>query len=330
MPRIICGGNTVSVFIVNKSTKRVAKWIAGALVMTFLCWNLYRQIALQLAAGAAFSWWPEGTAGYFITAVLLLPVNLALETLKWQIMIATADTIAFLASLKSILGGIAASVITPNRIGEFPGRIIALEKKRSTRLISVAVLCACSQMLSLMIWGIAGLGYYTVLHPEGMHFAMLIITAVFTTILALLYFSFERWAPLIERFKALRKLRMWARLLHRFTFKEQIFILHLSLIRFFIFALQYFLLLRWQGVAISFGGGMMLCALFFWVMAIIPSIALAELGIRGTVAVFLFSAFTANIAGLALSALALWTINLMLPAIAGAIILAKPRKSTSF
>ncbi len=53
-------------------------------------------------------------------------------------------------------------------------------------------------------------------------------------------------------------------------------------------------------------------------MAIIPSIALAELGIRGTVSLFLFKEVSPNVAGIAAATFVLWCMNLMLPSLIGA------------
>ena len=302
----------------NKNTKRLAKWTGGILLTALLCWHLYRQIRDQAAAGADFEWWPEHTVGYLISAILLLPLNVAIEARKWQLLIRTAIPASFGQALRSMLSGLAASLITPNRIGEYPARIIVLRQSSSTRLISVSVLGACSQLLALMIAGTAGLIYYVVAHPSGIHLAVLVGTAAFTAALGMLYFSFEKWAPRIERIPVLRKLHMWARLLHRFSAREQWTILGISLLRFAVYTFQYWLLLHWQGVPLPLAEGFLLCTLFFWAMAIIPSIALAELGIRGTVSVFLFAAFSPNIAGIAAATFILWCINLVLPSLAGA------------
>lgn len=301
----------------NKTTKTAAKWIGGICLTAVLFWNLAVQIRAQAASGNTFHWWPPETAGYFAAASCLLLLNTGLEALKWQMLAATAFPLTFRQAARSMLIGIAASIITPNRIGEYPGRIMALKQRNSSRLISVSVLGACSQMLALMIAGIGGLVYYCALRPEPLYLAVLAITAAFTALLAMLYFSFERWALRIEHIRALKKLRMWSRMLHRFTLAEQVRILAISLLRFAVYTLQYWLLLRWQGIGLTIGGGLLLCTLFFWAMAVIPSIALAELGIRGTVSLFLFSPFTANVAGIAAATFILWCINLVVPSLAG-------------
>jgi uncharacterized membrane protein YbhN (UPF0104 family) len=305
---------------VNKTTKTAAKWTVGILVTALLFWRLYRQISAQAAAGAAFTWWPEETTGYLVAAAALLPVNIGIESRKWQLLISTAAPASFIQAARSVLSGIAVSIITPNRIGEYPARIMALREHSSTRLISVSVLGACAQLLSLMIAGLAGLIYYTIAHPALLHAAALAAAAIFTFGLGLLYFSFERWAPRIEHIRFLRKLHLWARLLHRFSRNEQWTILGMSLLRFAVYTTQYWLLLRWQGIPLALTEGLLLCCLFFWAMAIIPSIALAELGIRGAVSLFLFGPLTQNVAGIAAATFALWCINLVLPAIAGVIL----------
>lgn len=285
--------------------------------MALLCWQLYRQIATQLNAGYRFSVWPAGMAPYFFAALTLLPLNVALEALKWQRLVASAAPLRFLQSVRSVLSGIAASLVTPNRIGEYPARILQMKERHSARLVSVSVLGACAQLLALMLAGLAGLGYWCVLHPQALPLTVLAAAVAGTALLASLYFSFERWAPRIEGIRWLRKLRLWGRLLYRFSLKEQMLILGISLLRFVVYSLQYWLLLHWQGIALPLWEGMLLCALFFWAMAVIPSIALAELGIRGVVSLFVFGSYSPNAAGIAFATFVLWLVNLMLPALAG-------------
>jgi len=328
IPNMIFGPDSATAFIVNKSTKRLAKWTIGIVLMAVLCWNLYRQIQMQLASGIAFHWWPSGTYGYFIAVLLLLPLNIGLETRKWQLLVQTAIPISWRESMRSVLGGIAASIITPNRIGEYPGRILILKQHTSTRLLSVAVLGACAQMLSLMLAGFGGQLYYCSLHPQPLYFMVAVINGLFCILLGLLYFSFERWAPFIEQFRALRRIKMWARLLHRFNRSEQFRILMFSIARLLVFSLQFWLLLTWQGLELQLGSGLLMCMLFFWALAIIPSIALAELGIRGTIAIFIFGTNHSNIAGITLAVFLLWLINLMVPAMLGAYLILKPTRGT--
>ncbi len=294
--------------------------------MALLCWQLYRQIHAQLSSGYSFHLWPEDGVVFFFIACALLPLNVALETLKWQWLVASASPLKFMQALRSVLGGIAASLVTPNRIGEYPARIIQMKERHSARLVSVSVLGACAQLLALMLAGLVGLSYYCALHPQPLVLSALAVSVLFTLTLSALYFSFEKWAPYIERFRWLRKLRLWGRLLYRFSLQEQLRILGISVLRFFVYSFQYWLLLRWQGIDLPPGEGMLLCALFFWAMAVIPSIALAELGIRGVVSLFVFSPYSPNAAGIAFATFVLWLLNLMLPALGGVVLFLTHRR----
>jgi hypothetical protein len=57
----------------------------------------------------------------------------------------------------------------------------------------------------------------------------------------------------------------------------------------------------------------------FLILAIVPTIALAELGVRGKISIFLFGAFSTNTLGIVLTASTIWLINLILPALAGSL-----------
>lgn len=299
--------------------------MVGPAVALLLLWSLYKQVSVQLAGLEGKSWLPEGNGYWLLAALILLPVNILLEAVKWKILAGSASPITFGQSLKSLLGGIAFSFITPNRIGEYPGRILLLNKKNNTRLISVSVLGACAQLLTVMIAGTIGLGYYSRIHPGSIVLLVLVACVFMVLLIGAFYWRFERWAPYLERFRWLRKFKLYGRLLTRFTSQQQWIILGLSLLRFCIYNIQYYLLLRWMSIEMPLLEGFLLCALFFWAMAIIPSIALAELGIRGEVGLFLFHPYSTNNLGILAATFSLWGINLVIPALIGSVLLLRLR-----
>jgi hypothetical protein len=98
-------------------------------------------------------------------------------------------------------------------------------------------------------------------------------------------------------------------------------LLLLSLLRFLVFAFQTILI--WQALQIqmewidAFG----CISLVYLFMAIIPSIAIAELGIRGKVTIAVASLFTTQIIALLAGTLLIWMLNLVLPALIGSFFL---------
>ena len=63
-----------------------------------------------------------------------------------------------------------------------------------------------------------------------------------------------------------------------------------------------------------------LISVLYAVLAVTPTITLAELGIRGQVSLLLFSMVSANSLGIEMAATAIWVINLVLPAFAGSLL----------
>jgi hypothetical protein len=55
------------------------------------------------------------------------------------------------------------------------------------------------------------------------------------------------------------------------------------------------------------------------VLAIVPTIALAELGFRGKLSLALFGLYSTNTLGIVATAAGIWIINLIIPAVAGTI-----------
>ena len=95
----------------------------------------------------------------------------------------------------------------------------------------------------------------------------------------------------------------------------------LSALRFLVFGIQYNLLLEVMHVEIDWFVGFWLVSILFLMLAIMPSIALLELGLRWQYNLFLFGLFSANAIGIYAVATGIWLINLVLPAIIGTILM---------
>ena len=138
--------------------------------------------------------------------------------------------------------------------------------------------------------------------------------------LVFVYLRYEWWGRIIEKWRWLRKFKHYGPMLRSFTQREKAFVIALSVIRFSLFTAQYLFLLLWLDVRLPFIDGYCLSALFFWAMAVIPTISLAEVGVRAKISLFLFASFSANSMGILTATLGLWCINLVLPALVGSIL----------
>ncbi len=309
----------------NKSTKIWLNYLLGGSISLLLLWGIYLQVLRQLKKVDWEAIWQTGPDYFLWLCIVLMPVNLLLEAKKWQILAGSAQPLSFRGALASYLGGIAFSLVTPNRLGEYPGRLLYLKRKNTLRLVSVSVLGALTQMLTLFVFGTLGLVYFNLNFYHPFALVLLVIAAMITIILGIAFWRFETWLPLIERIKWLRRFRVYKTLLKRFTSKQQLTILSISLLRYSIYTAQYLFLLYWMNVNMPAFAGYWMSALFFWVITVIPSITLVELGERGQVGLYLFHHFSDNTVGILVATVGIWLINLVLPAIAGSILLLRMR-----
>ena len=93
----------------------------------------------------------------------------------------------------------------------------------------------------------------------------------------------------------------------------------LSSLRYLVFSYQFILMLEFFGVSLPYFEAMRYIMLIYLVMAVVPSIALSELTVRGSVALYFLSPVAANPAGILAATSVLWMINLAFPAILGAL-----------
>ena len=95
----------------------------------------------------------------------------------------------------------------------------------------------------------------------------------------------------------------------------------ISGVRYLVFLLQYVLIFNLCGVVIDAPTLMALTSILFLILAIIPTLTLAELGIRGKVSLLLFGIYSTNKWGILAAAGGIWLLNLIIPACLGGLIL---------
>ena len=95
----------------------------------------------------------------------------------------------------------------------------------------------------------------------------------------------------------------------------------LSSVRYGVFVIQYLLLFRLFEVNVSAADGFWVMSLVFLALALIPTVALVEVGLRGQISLQLVGLFAANNLGILLTSITIWGINLIIPALAGSLLI---------
>ena len=100
-------------------------------------------------------------------------------------------------------------------------------------------------------------------------------------------------------------------------------VLFISFFRYLVFLTQFYLLLQVFGVNINIIPAFISIGLIFLTMSAIPTVTLAEIGIRGSVAIYFLGMFSDEIVGIVSTSIMLWIINLAIPALVGSLVFYK-------
>ena len=318
---------------ISRKLKIFLNYFLGPVLFVITSVSIYRQVSGQ---SNLQQHWQEIVAALYgpecwkLFAVLaLMLVNWGIEARKWQVLLAHIHRLSFWQAFKSVFSGIAFTMITPNRMGEFVGRVLYVPDGSRIRAAMLTVVSSASQMIITLFAGISGLiklRSYLAAHAGNMYgVSMIWVDAVLygsiaVLILALLFFFKISWlSRLIEKVPAFQRFAYFILPLEELQQRELIRILTLSAVRFCVFALQYLLLLQLFGVEMTLMQAISAIAVFYLAMAIIPTFAIAELGIRGETSLALFGLFSSNPAGIVVTTAAIWVINIILPAVAGSL-----------
>ena len=92
-----------------------------------------------------------------IIVLILMGFNWFLETAKWKLLLEYISPTGWLRCLRSVLSGVTVSILTPNRIGEFAGRVLHLEKGVRVKAAIASVIGSMNQLLITILAGGFGL-----------------------------------------------------------------------------------------------------------------------------------------------------------------------------
>jgi uncharacterized membrane protein YbhN (UPF0104 family) len=255
-------------------------------------------------------------------------VNWGLESLKWKMMIGKIEQITFLKSIKAVVSGITVSLFTPNRVGEYAGRVFYLKNEDRVQGVFITMLGSMSQLLVTIITGLVALIFFIPQHHLLNNYIYYSIVFIALTLLAgLLFFYFNIYLLNIFFLKVtwLKKAEKYIHVLMRYGSKDLMKILLLSLLRYTVFTYQYYLLLVLLGVQVPFYNGIIAISLSFLVMTLIPTFTLSEIGIRGSVCTYFIGFLSGNVIGILTASFTLWIINLVVPALLGAFLIIRLR-----
>lgn len=322
---------------VRKTLDIATRLIIAVLSLSYIFYRIYALPAGQVKAFFESVLTRNSSIYISIALVLLMLLNWGIESVKWKLLINQAEKVSFVTSYEAVLGGLAASVFTPNRVGEFIGRVFILRRTDPLKAILLTIVGSFSQLLVTIFMGTVAYLFFAPRYlPALMFDSTWLVTGFSFTLLILsliaiiTYFNISvlhRISILIpEKYsnRVRNSIDAMADCPKPLLLKTAL----LSALRYLVFSTQFYLAIRLMGLGFTVVQCMMVIPVIYLALAAIPTVALTELGVRGSVSVFLFG-LLAGIAGLdARNALAvvsastlIWFVNIAVPSLAGVLVI---------
>ena len=246
--------------------------------------------------------------------LLLTIFNWFFEILKWRILVSTIKKISFFEALEQSLGGLTASLITPNRIGDYGAKAIYFEKQYRKRIVFLNLMGNVSQMTITTILGIIGVVIFYSTYDLDLNYQKILrIFIIIVIVVSFAAFGLQRSRFKIKGFSIEYLIEFIKNLPRRIHISN----LGLSFIRYLIFSFQFYFLLQIFGVDIDYKSAMIVISSMYLLASIIPSLAVFDVLIKTSAAVYLFSFLDVDeLTILSISTL-MWLLNFILPSMFG-------------
>lgn len=259
---------------------------------------------------------------------LMMLLNWFLESLKWKFLIKPVQKISTWSAIESVFCGLTLAVFTPNRIGEYGGRIFFLPpRKRILGIISMAI-GAIGQMVVTNLLGSIAILWFIGQYVEmsfWLYYGVFILVIVYCLFFLLFYFNISLLLILLNKIKSLKRFQKFFKILGRYHNRELCIVFGYSILRFVVFTSQYCLIIGLLIPSIPILPMVMMIFILFFIQSALPSLDLLDVGVRTMTATYIFSFITSKENEIAIMAAtaSIWLINLIIPAILGSVFVFK-------
>lgn len=265
---------------------------------------------------------PWVVRGTLAAVMLLMLMNWALEVVKWKYLSRRVEHIGWWKAIKSVFCGLTWAIFTPNRIGEYGGRVLLLKpQNRASGAVAMGV-GLFAQLVLTSVFGALSIAWFVSTFlptPDSVKFGIWLLAIIYAAAFLVLYFNVHWVDALVGKFGFLKTIKPFFAVLEDFKARELLHVLVLSLARFIIFTSQYILLMSVFLPEMPFLSMVLMIFILFFIQSAVPSLDIFDFSVRSFVASNLYSYITTQDIAVMAIVSCIWFVNLILPAIVGAV-----------
>jgi uncharacterized membrane protein YbhN (UPF0104 family) len=262
------------------------------------------------------------------SALLLLVPNIYLQFYKWRYLVRLLKPqVTNREVFQSLLAGFTFGFITPGRLGEF-GRAFFIKDCSWVSLLAIAFIDKLFSLSVVIFWGAVGLMFFI---GRQLYIYTMVPIIIFTVIaLIVIYYilfhpeiirSFLYSLNIILPFREKIKLLMTG--LDNFHRRQAIILLLLTICFYFIFLLQFYILV-YSFESTLFLPAFLAISATMLVKSMLP-ISFGDLGIRESAAIFFLAKIGLQESTAFNASILLFLINLLIPSVVGLVLVLKYR-----
>jgi len=278
---------------------------------------IYNRLAIDKTVNAGFSFSSLKDVllenKFFLLLILLLTLaNWLLEIFKWQILVASVQKISFKKAVSQCLSALTASLLTPNRAGDYLAKSLYFDKNKTKKIIALNFIGHGLQLGVTVFFGVFGLAYLRFNYPVtlSLNTEMILLILAFTALIFGLKISRNWLKKLLDYYKSLR-LKLFV--------KTGV----LSVLRYLVFSHQYYFLLLLFGFNLGYFTAMPAIFSMYLLASILPGLSLTDWLIKGSAAIFAFGFLKISALLVLQVSLLMWLFNFALPAVMGSFYIVK-------
>ena len=250
-----------------------------------------------------------------VVAVALLPVNVILESIKWQTVLRNIVSLPFAKALSSVLFGYTGAFITPNSVGEYPTRALLLPEGSRTQAVAMGFVGSIVQTMVIAACGFVSL-FFFVQNTDfsGIDYTKIFISIVLLLLLAVVFVSKIHTVGVFmqrSRFGFVRKIGNG---LYYTTASQLVKLITVSLLKYFAFSTQFLLILIAFGLDIAVIEAI---NVFYLFLTFTPLINIFEVAVRSSWAILIFGRYSVNSISIIAASTLFWVMNFCLPTFVG-------------
>lgn len=252
---------------------------------------------------------------------LLMLLNWLLEVVKWRFLSRRLEYLGMWKAIKSVFCGLTWAIFTPNRIGEYGGRIMLLKpENRASGAVAMGV-GLFAQLVLTSVFGAISIAWFVTTFietPSSVDFGVWLLAIIYAMAFLILYFNVSWVDYLVGKVKFLHKVKPFFVVLEDYSVRELAYVLWLSTCRFAIFTSQYIILMLVFLPELSIVSMIPMIFILFFIQSAVPSLDIFDFSVRSFVASNLFAYITTQELAVMAIVSCVWFVNLIFPAIIGA------------